>query len=58
MLKNKKFIIGGIIVLLAAAVLGYVGFMGVGTYYYNIGEFLAKESILGQQTIRVSGILQ
>jgi len=58
MLKNKKFIIGGIIVLLAAAVLGYVGFMGVGTYYYNVGEFLAKESTLGGQAIRVSGILE
>ena len=58
MRKNKKFIIGGIIVLLAAVVLGYVGFMGVGTYYYNVGEFLAKESTLGGQTIRVSGILE
>jgi cytochrome c-type biogenesis protein CcmE len=58
MLKNKKFIIGGIIVLLAAAMLGYVGFMGVGTYYYNVGEFLAKESTLGGQTVRVSGILE
>ena len=58
MLKNKKFIIGGIIVLLAAIVLGYVGFMGVGTYYYNVGEFLAKELTLGGQTVRVSGILE
>jgi len=58
MRKNKKFIIGGIIILLAAAVLGYVGFMGVGTYYYNVGEFLAKETTLGSQTVRVSGILQ
>jgi cytochrome c-type biogenesis protein CcmE len=58
MLKNKKFIIGGIVVLIAAVVLVYVGFMGVGTYYYNVGEFLAKESTLGGQTVRVSGILQ
>ncbi|MGA3094142.1 MAG: cytochrome c maturation protein CcmE [Dehalococcoidales bacterium] len=58
MLKNKKFIIGGIIVLIAAVVLGYVGFMGVGTYYYNVGEFLNKETTLAAQTVRVSGILQ
>ncbi len=45
------------VVLLAVAVLGYVGFMGVGTYYYNVGEFLAKESTLGGQTVRVSGIV-
>ena len=57
MLKNKKFIIGGIIVLLAAVVLGYVGFMGTGTYYYNIGEFLNKETALAAQTVRVSGIV-
>jgi cytochrome c-type biogenesis protein CcmE len=58
MSKNKKFIIGGAIVLLAAVILGYVGFMGVGTYYYNIGEFNAKASSLAGQTVRVSGIVQ
>ena len=57
MFKRKKFIIGGIIVVLAALVLGYVGFMGVGTYYYNVSEFIAKESTLSTQTIRVSGIV-
>ena len=58
MFKNKKFIIGGIIVLLAAVVLGYVGFMGVGTYYYTVNEFHAKESSLAGQTVRVSAIVQ
>jgi cytochrome c-type biogenesis protein CcmE len=58
MLKNKKFIIGGAIVLIAALVLGYVGFMGVGTYYYNVGNFLNKETTLANQTVRVSGIVQ
>jgi len=57
MLKNKKFIIGGIIVVIAVVVLGYVGFMGVGTYYYNVGEFLGKESTLANQTVRVTGIV-
>ena len=58
MSKNKKFIIGGVIVLIAAVVLGYVAFMGVGTYYYNVGEFLSKESALSGQTLRVSGIVE
>jgi cytochrome c-type biogenesis protein CcmE len=57
MLKNKKFIIGAVIVLIAAAILGYVGFMGTGTYYYDVGEFLDKETTLAGQTIRVSGIV-
>jgi cytochrome c-type biogenesis protein CcmE len=58
MAKKRKFIIGGIIVLLAAVILGYVGFMGTGTYYYNVGEFNAKASSLAGQTVRVSGIVQ
>jgi cytochrome c-type biogenesis protein CcmE len=58
MAKNKKFIIGGVIVLLAVAILGYVGFMGTGTYYYNINEFDAKAATLAGQTVRVSGIVQ
>ncbi len=57
MFKHKKFIIGGIIVVLAALVLGYVGFMGVGTYYYNVSEFISKESTLSGKTVRVSGIV-
>jgi cytochrome c-type biogenesis protein CcmE len=57
MFKHKKFIIGGVIVVLAALVLGYVGFMGTGTYYYNVSEFNAKESTLSGQTVRVSGIV-
>jgi cytochrome c-type biogenesis protein CcmE len=58
MFKKKKFIIGGLIVVIAAAVLGYVAFMGTGTYYYNVGQFLAKEPTLSSQTIRVSGIVE
>lgn len=57
MFKRKKFIIGGIIVVIAALVLGYVGFMGTGTYYYNVSEFLNKKSTLAGQTVRVSGIV-
>ena len=57
MFKKKKFIIGAVIVVLAAVVLGYVGFMGTGTYYYNIGEFIGKEATLADQTVRVSGIV-
>lgn len=59
MLKNKKFIIGGIIILIAAVVLGYVGFMVMGkNYYVNVGEFLNQETTLAGQTVRVSGIVQ
>jgi cytochrome c-type biogenesis protein CcmE len=58
MSKNKKFLIGGIIILIAAVVLGYIGFMGVGTYYYTVGEFRSQETELAGKSIRVSGIMQ
>jgi cytochrome c-type biogenesis protein CcmE len=57
MLKNKKFIIGGGIILIAAVVLGYVAFMGTGTYYYNIAELHAQQASLEGKSIQVSGIL-
>jgi cytochrome c-type biogenesis protein CcmE len=55
--KNKKFIIGGIVVLIAAVILGYAGYKSSMTYYYNIGAFQDKETALTGQTIRVSGIV-
>ncbi|MCL1885779.1 MAG: cytochrome c maturation protein CcmE [Dehalococcoidia bacterium] len=57
MAKYKKFIIGGAIVLVAALILGYVYFMGMSTYYYNVGDLLSKDPPLTNQTLRVSGIL-
>jgi cytochrome c-type biogenesis protein CcmE len=59
MSKNRKFIIGGIIVLVAAVILGYIGFMGLGTpYYYNISTFNAKADTFSGKTVEVSGIVQ
>lgn len=59
MFKNKKFIIGGAIVLIAALGLLYFGAKSfIMTYYYNVNDFLAKESTLSGQTVRVSGIVE
>ncbi len=55
MLKKKKFIIGGLILTAALVFLGYLGFMGSVTYYYEVGELLEKADTLSSQTIRVSG---
>ena len=55
-MRNKKFIIGGTVVLLAALVLVYFSFMG-STYYYNVSDLLSHEPPLTDQTLRVSGTL-
>lgn len=55
MLKQKKFIIGGLILVAALVFLGYIGFMGSVTYYYEVSELLEKADTLSNQTIRVSG---
>lgn len=57
MLKKKRFIIGGLILVAALVFLGYIGFMGGVTYYYEVGELLDQTSSLADQTIRVSGIV-
>jgi cytochrome c-type biogenesis protein CcmE len=58
-MKNKKLIIGGLIILVAVAILGYAGFMGAATYYYEVGEYQAKlaNTTTPGQTVRISGIV-
>lgn len=55
MKKHKKLVVGGVIVAVAIAVLGYASFMSAGTYYYEVGEFLDKTQAVSGQTTRVSG---
>ncbi len=55
MKNRKKFIIGGIIILIAVAALGYAGFMGGSTYYYEVGEYLDKGAAVASEVTRVSG---
>ena len=55
MLKKKKFLIGGIIIILAIAYLGYVGFHGSATYYYTVNEVLEKGPSVYGQKLRVNG---
>jgi cytochrome c-type biogenesis protein CcmE len=54
---KRKFIIGGFFVGLGVFFLGYVGFMGGVTYYYEVGELLDEEDTIAGQTVRVSGIV-
>ncbi len=58
-MKNKKLLIGGVIILVAVLVLGYFGFMSAATYYYEVGEYNARltDAGIASQTSRVSGIV-
>ena len=55
MLKKKRYWIGGLIVLAAIGFLGFRAFAGAATYYYTVGEVLAKGSSMHGQTVRVEG---
>ncbi len=55
MLKKKRFIIGGIIVILAMSYLGFMSFQSSATYYYEVSELLEQGSPIYGENVRVSG---
>lgn len=55
MLKKKRYLIGGLILIAALVSLGYLSFMGGLTYYYEVNELLNTTTSISGQTIRVSG---
>lgn len=55
MFKRKKFVIGGLLVLAAIGVLGYMGFQSSATYYYTVSEVLDKGSAVYDKDLRVAG---
>lgn len=55
MLKKKKFLIGGIIILVGIAYLGWVGFQRSATYYYNVEEFLVQARTDAHTNVKVNG---
>ena len=55
MLKKRKFLIGGGIVLIAIAYLTFMGFQGSATYYYEVSELLAQGNSIYGENVRVNG---
>jgi cytochrome c-type biogenesis protein CcmE len=53
--RKKKFLIGGIILLVAIASLAFMWFRNAATYYYPVSEVINKGTTLQGQTIRVAG---
>lgn len=56
-LKKRKFLIGGIIVILAIGYLGFTGFQSSATYYYTVGEFFEQGDSIYGENIRVNGLV-
>jgi cytochrome c-type biogenesis protein CcmE len=52
---KRKIIIGVAAICLAVVLLGYFGFMGGATYYYEVGELLDQGAAVSGQTVRVHG---
>lgn len=55
MLKKKRFLIAGLILLLAVGYLGYTSFSSASTYYYTVNELAERGSSVYGETVRVSG---
>jgi cytochrome c-type biogenesis protein CcmE len=54
-LKRKKFLIGGIIIILAISYLGFTGFQSSATYYYTVSEFSEPGNSSYGENVRVKG---
>jgi cytochrome c-type biogenesis protein CcmE len=54
-MKNKKYIIGGIIIGVAAIFLAVLGLKSSLTFYYEVGALVAKGSAVYDKTVKVGG---
>lgn len=57
MLKKKKFLIGGAIIVAAIALLSARAFAGSNVGYYNVGQLLEKGPSVYGVTVNVEGIV-
>lgn len=58
MVKNvTRPVIGGAVILAVIAYLLITGTQNTFTYYYTVGELLADETAVADETIRVSGVV-
>ena len=57
MLKKRKFVISGIIIIAAVASLAYVSFQSSATYYYTVSELTGQGSLLYDENVRINGLV-
>ncbi len=58
MFKNKKVIIGAVILFAAIVFLSIRAFAGSATYYYELAELNQKSQSLYGQTVKVRGLIE
>lgn len=54
-MRRKRFLIGGLIVFLAAGYLGYTAFQRATIFYYTVSELLEQAGSIYGQNVRVNG---
>jgi len=54
-MKNRKFLIGGIVIGLAIVFLAYMGFQGGSGYYFTVAEALEQRESAAQSSMRIQG---
>jgi len=55
MLRNKKFLISGLLILAAVSYLAYTGFESSAIYYYTVSELAEQDESVRNTNIRVNG---
>ena len=55
MFRQKKFLVGGLLVAAAIGYLGFMGLRGAASYYYTVAEFLSLPETPYEQSIRLNG---
>lgn len=58
MFKKKRYIIGGLILVIVLGYLGFTAFQNSSTYYYTVDELLADSEITTEQNVRVQGVVE
>jgi len=53
--RRRRFLIGGLIVFLAAGYLGYTAFQRATIFYYTVSELLEQAGSIYGQNVRVNG---
>jgi cytochrome c-type biogenesis protein CcmE len=52
--KKTKFVVGGVVIVLAIVYLIYTGIQSTSAYFFTVDELLARSDMVGR-TVRVSG---
>lgn len=56
-MQSRKFIIGGLIILVALAFLGYAALKESVVYYYTVSELVGQGDSIYHQNVRVNGVV-